>query len=77
MDRLQETTDRLVDFSSALLDIVLRLKDLVEPKPDSWRGFVAISPPIQPSVQEIYGQRQEALERNRQQYELEHGDDVL
>jgi len=42
MDRLQEIIDRLIDLSSALPDAATCIKDLVEPKPDSWHGYVEI-----------------------------------
>jgi len=38
--RLQNTIDRLIDLSSALLETTLHLKDLVEPKPDYWCSFI-------------------------------------
>ena len=42
MDRLEEIIDRLIDLSSALPDAAICIKDLVEPKPGSWNGFVEI-----------------------------------
>jgi len=73
--RLQEISDKLIDLSSALLDAARSLKDLVEQKPDNWRGFVTVPQYIQPSMQEIFERREAVLERYPQQCELEHGDD--
>jgi len=67
MDRLHYAIDEVINLSSALLNASIRVKDLIiELKPNSW----------QPSLQELYEQRQASLERYRQQYQLEYGDDV-
>ena len=70
MDRLHCAVDEIINLSSALLNATVRLKNLIiELKPNSWQY-------IQPSLQEIYERRHASLERYRQQYELENGDDA-
>ena len=67
MDRLHYAIDEVINLSSALLNASIRVKDLIiELKPNSW----------QPSLQELYEQRQASLERYRQQHQLEYGDEV-
>ena len=77
MDRqLHELSEQIVNLSSALMEAAKCLMNLVEFKPDSWRGYASV--PLykeQPSMQEIYERRQAAFERYRQQYEQEHSDD--
>jgi len=70
MDQLHYAIDEVINLSSALLNASIRVKDLIiELKPNSWHY-------IQPSLQELYEQRQASLERYRQQYQLENGDEV-
>jgi len=76
MDQLQVLADQIENLSLELRDAAKCLKELLEFKPDSWRGYTSV--PLykeQPSMQEIYERRQAALEHYRQQYEMEHSDD--
>ena len=70
------TVDELIDV---LLDAIMRLQDLFR-KPDDVAcicNFVPryIRPTTTTTMQEIYERRQASLERYRQQYALEHGND--
>jgi len=72
MEQLHCTVDEVIKLSSSLLNAAVRLKDLIielSPNPNSWQC-------IQSSLQEIHERRQASLERYRQQYELEHGNDA-
>ena len=70
MDRVHCEVDEVIKLSSALLNATIRLKDLIhELNTNSWQY-------IQPSLQEIYERRQASLERYRQEYELQNGDDA-
>ena len=81
MDKLTSTNtvDELIDI---LLDAIMRLKDLLR-KPDDVACKCHFVPQyIRPTttaatrtMQEIYARRQASLERYRQQYALEHGND--
>jgi len=65
MDQVQVLADQIENLSLELMDAAKCLKNLLEFKPDSWRGYTSVSLcKEQPSMQEIYERRQAALERS-------------
>jgi len=72
MEQLHCTVDEVIKLASSLLNAAVRVKDLIielSPNPNSWQC-------IQSSLQEIHERRQASLERYRQQYELENGNNA-
>jgi len=74
MDELKSTTTTVDELIDILLDTIMHQKDLLR-KPDVVACNL-VPPYIRPTtMREMYERRQASLERYRQQYVLEHGND--
>ena len=62
---------KVIDLSLSLVGCLLRLRNILEPKPEYWSEF------IEPYLQEMEEQRKDVLERYRQKYGWEDGDDEV
>jgi len=62
---------KVIDLSLSLVECLLRLRNILEPKPEYWSEF------IEPYLREMEEQRKDVLERYRQKYGREDGDDEV
>jgi len=64
---------KVIDLSLSLVEglVLLRLRNILKPKPEYWSEF------IEPYLQEMEERRKNVLERYRQKYGREDGDDEV
>jgi len=62
---------KVIDLSLSLVEGLLRLRNILEPKPEYWSEFIELH------LREMEERKKDVLERYRQKYGQEYGDDEV